>query len=329
MLWTILLLVLGLIVLRGRIILAQGLLNVAFGGLNDQLAVNIRPLPQSDSLWQQTLRLDGANPDTRRALGFLYWWQGQPQEALVAWQHVDGAEVELLNWGNIRRQQARYEEALEWYQATATLSPDLGDPWYYSGQIYQTRQQWAEALQAYETAVHRPRFLHPLRSDAYFQLGFIQQSVPGFGDLARALLSYDQALKADSFSSDVVKAEAFYKRGEIYSWQGADPALSLAQYRQAVALYPGHNWARLRMGDAIYHAEGDLVTAVAEIEQVIAIWQKNNSPYLKSAYIYLGGVYRAAGQTEAALAAFILAATLDPSDTAVQAALNELEEENR
>lgn len=318
------------LLLRGPVLVSSIYSTAAFSLFNQEKSLTTSQSSKMQHVinrFRLATRLTSKNMPAWRGLGYALLDSAQEEDALAAWRHMPEMENELLDWGVVYEKEGAFDEALSWYMRTAHLFPDLGDPWYHIGFIYQTEAQWDKALLAYETAVLRPHFLHPFLSDAYFQQGFIYQGVPQRQELETALAMYDQALASDQFSSDVVKAEAFYKRGEIYGWQGMDPALSLAQYRQAIALYPEHSWARLRMGYTIYQAEGDLATAVTEIERVILTWQESDSQYLKSAYIYLGEIYRDAGMTEEALAALTAAYSLDPGNTAIQETIDGLSKE--
>ncbi|MBX3055000.1 MAG: tetratricopeptide repeat protein [Anaerolineae bacterium] len=278
-------------------------------------------------LFQRSVQINPDDEAAWRQLGYTYLALLQDAESLVVWQHVTGMDAELITWGDLYAQQGAYDEALVWYQRAVILSPEQGDPWYYMGLTYQKQERWDEALAAYETAVQQPYFLHPLRSDAYFQQGVIYEWVPEHRNSESALRMYSQALANDQFSDPLRKAHAFYERGVIYSWQGKSPALSLQEYRQALALNPKHDWAQLRMGYALYWAEGDLDEAVAHINQIIDAWQLINSPHLKWAYRYLGDIYLDADRKVEALAAYEAVYRLDPADTAVREQIEQLRED--
>lgn len=140
-----------------------------------------------------------------------------------------------------------------------------------------------------------------------------------------ALVAYEAAVETDGFTADWEAADCYYKRGEIFGWQGRDPRESIQEYRQALVLNPKHHWAQSRLGYALYRAYGDVVLAEKEIEQAIALWPDDK--YRIWPHRVLGNIYREVGMIDKAIAAYREALRLDPSDEHVQDMLATLLEE--
>lgn len=242
-----------------------------------------------------------------------------------AWQLGGFTSSEFLGAGEEARKAAQYSDAVTWYKRASVMAPALGDPWYYIGLVRQAQGRWAMALEAYSRALQADVFQDVGRSDVYFRQGVVYQGVSDYQDLRQALILYDVALEIDSFSSDELKAQAFYKRGEVYGLLGRTLSEVIAQYRQALTLRPNHRWARLRLGYALYWKDGELGVAKAEIERALAIWP--NNAYRKWPYRYLGDIYRDAGLVDKAVDAYQEALRIDPNDTRVKEILASLVEE--
>ena len=251
-----------------------------------------------------------------------YVWADPAHQMMAVWEEGGFTAQDLIAAGKEARKAERYEEALAWYERAWMVEPKQGDPWYYVGLLYQDRRQWEKALGAYNRAMQSTYFVNVGKSDVYLRLGEIYQWAENYQDLDKALCMYDSAVKLDSFTSDALKAEAFYKRGEIHGWQGRDPRESIAEYRQALSLLPNHRWAHLRLGYALYSAYEDVSLAEVEVGQAIAQW--SNGVSKKWPYRYLGDIYRDAGLIEDAVAAYKRALEFDPSDKGIREDLNAL-----
>jgi tetratricopeptide (TPR) repeat protein len=306
--------------------LGHGLSNAGMLMLNDVLASERAPhqgLQEAESTLRQATR---SSPDHRsawRALGFVLAFQGREEEATVAWQTAGGMADEFIRRGQLAEDDGQSEVALEWYERAALMSPEWADIRFYIGSIRQDEQQWVLALQAYDDALRLGRFRDIGASDVYLQRGLIYQLSTEFKDLDAAVQMYDQALNMNQFSTDGLKAEVYYRRGETYGWQNSELEKRLESYRQAVMLNPDHYWARLRLGYALYWTHGELASAEAAILQAVERWPADDVNK-KWAYLYLGNIYRDADLTDEAIIAYEEALRFDPEDTQLQATLNML-----
>lgn len=307
-----------LLLARGRLFLSHGLTNVGYIIFNQSL----RAAPFGQTLtgsalpfWVKAAGIAPFNQSAWRGAGFGYLALGRENEALDAWSRVDGMSEELLLWGQLAERQKQYADALTWYRRIILLSPESGDPWLAAGRVYQKQRNWAAALAAFQEAAQKDIFYRDAKSDAYFQQGVIYQWAPEYKNAELALENYNAALKNDRFSTLTVKADAFYKRGEVSGWLGYDPAQSMADYQRALTLYPGHTPARLRWGINLYWQEGDLTQAEQNIQQAIEAWrQQGNMANLAWAYRSLGDIYFDAGLLPEARSAYQTAVDIEPQN---------------
>jgi tetratricopeptide (TPR) repeat protein len=262
---------------------------------------------------KRAIQLRGQNDSAWRTLGYIWLAEKEEGEAIAAWRHVPEMSSEMYAWANRAIDEEDPTTALTWHKRHTALLPEFGDSWYYQGLILVQQGKWSEALSAFEEASQRKSFQTPLLSDSYFQQGSIYQWAMGYRDLDRALLMYDAALQIDMFSAQEVKAETYYKRGEIYGWLGREQT-SVAEFQKALDLNPSHKWARLRHGYSRYWIDKELEPAEQEIKDVIAVWEESKSANLIWAYRYLGEIYEDAGQISAAVTAYQNASQLDPTN---------------
>jgi tetratricopeptide (TPR) repeat protein len=275
---------------------------------------------------ERAIELSESNKSAWRMLGYIRLDHADEVKALDAWQHVPVMGNELLEWALRATNEQDLTSALTWYRRHTTFLPELGDSWYYQGQILAQQKKWPQAITAFQEATRRESFQTPLLSDAYFQLGFIYQSITDYRDLDKALLMYDIALRIDKFSNEAVKAETFYKQGEIYSWLG-DYGAAVIKFEKALAIIPTHTWAHLRHSYSGYWVDKELEPAEQGIKDVITVWKDSKSPNLKWAYQYLGNIYEDAGMIDAAIAAYEEVMQFDPTNVEIRDMLAGLENE--
>ena len=217
------------------------------------------------------------------------------------------------------------EEALSWYRRVQIIEPVSSDLLYFMGLVYQSQGDFLKAAQAFNQAIEIGNPQRVRLSDLYYRLGLTYQAESKIRDLEKALAMYNAALTSDWFSTSEIKADVYYKRGEIYLWQGRDPLSFIAEFRQAIALQPSHRWAHLRLGSAIYQAYHDAKLAETEIIQALLLWPDDANKYL--GYQILGDIYRDSGLIDKATAAYREALKLNPDDSATIESLKQLLEE--
>lgn len=275
---------------------------------------------------ERAAALRPGSPLITQELALAYEVAGLPEQAVAAWRELGQSGVSLAQVGERYRRAGQLEVALVWYRRAATLDPQLADPWYYSGLVAEAHKSWVEAHSGYDAALERSAFVAVGRSDVLTQkaLAYYREDraqVP----LARPL--YEQALALDDFKSNLLEAAAAYEIAQIDEALGAPAAAVAESYRAVLAVRPYHQWARMRLGRLLFTALDDPQGAEAELRWVIE--QIPETPDHKWAYHWLGDLYRASGRDSAASAAYREAARLDPSDTAVQEALEALNPSTR
>lgn len=271
-------------------------------------------------------QLRDRNSSAWRTLGYIWLTEEEEDEALGAWRHVPKMSSEMHEWASIAILRGDLADALAWHRKETALLSEYGDGWYYQGLILSQQENWPAAISAFEEASQRKSFQTPLLSDSYLKQGSIYQWVADYKDLDKALSMYDTALQIDMFSVEEVKAETYYKRGEIYGWLGREQD-SMIEFQKALDLDPSHKWAHLRHGYSRYWVDKELVPAEQEIKDVIAAWTKSKSINLIWAYRYLGEIYEDAGMISAAVAAYQDAAQLDPTNAYIRDKLAGLNKE--
>lgn len=244
-------------------------------------------------------------------------------QMVTIWQAGGITAQQLIEFGNEARKQGMYEEALKWYERAIWMQPDLGYSWYYMGLTFQEQQLWGNALDSYSRALESKEFNYNGKSDIYFNMGLIYHDIPEYRDINKALQMYNDALDLDIFSSDNIEADTFYRRGEIYRWQGRIPQDVILEYQRALSLNPEHYWARLHLGYALYQTYRDVYQAEIEIRRSIASWPHDDRS-IKWAYRDLGDIYRDAGLCKDAIIAYQEVLRLDPYDTQVKSILGTL-----
>jgi tetratricopeptide (TPR) repeat protein len=279
-------------------------------------------ITRATEVMSQYTALMPKNPQGWWDLAQMYETMGMSELAVAAWRAGGFTAQDLINAGEVRRKSQDYTEASEWYNQAKLLERDSGDPWYYLGLLYEDQKMWQQAIDAYQKATASVRFDQIGQSDPFYRIGIIYQSRMQPLQPESALAAYDSALAANDFGSVVVAADCHYKRGYVLSWLGVDPRQSLLEYRAALKLYPLHHWAHLRLGEVLYQAYGDAVSAEAEAKEAVALWPDDN--YKKWPYRLLGDISRDTGLIDAAISYYQEVLRLDPKDVEVQEILTSL-----
>lgn len=265
-----------------------------------------------------------SNPLGHLELGFAYQAYGDQKFAVAAWQAAGLSAQDFIDVGHSLVERQQFESAVVWYERALYAQPGLADAWYALGLVYQRQAQWQAAIEAYSAALEASVWQSIRVGDVYYRLGQVYQSAGEHQDIEKALAMYAAALDSDAFSLEAVRADVYYKRGELFTWLGRSPEECIAQFRQALLLDPGHFWAHLRLGQALYQASGEVEPAAFEVRQAIDDWPAAQNRVLP--YQILGDIYRDAGMMAEAVAAYEDALQIDPQAEAVLQRLEELGE---
>jgi tetratricopeptide (TPR) repeat protein len=226
--------------------------------------------------------------------------------------------------GDGDREAEQYDSALTWYEWATRLDPDLGDPWYYVGLLYEDQERWDEALDAYERAIASDRLGQVHQSSPHYRIGVIYQWRLDPQQVDAASDSYALALHADDFENEHQAADCHYRYGEVLRWSRASPDVYITQFRRAVEITPRHASAYILLGVSIYERDGDIDSAERYLSTALEIDPRN-----KWAYYYLGDVYHQDGRGDQAKQMYKEALAIDPKFEPARKQLLALDGENK
>jgi tetratricopeptide (TPR) repeat protein len=210
---------------------------------------------------------------------------------------------------------------MDWYRQAMRLEPELGDPWYYVGLLYEDQGQWLQALDAYDRAYALGHLRQVYHSSPHYRVGMIYQWRLDPRQLESALEAYQAAVQENHFQAEWEAADCHFKLGEILRWQRHDPDEYMAKFQRAVELNPSHLWARILLGLAIYERDKDLAAAKAELLRAVEL-----APRKKDAYYHLGEIYRQENRVREARGMYEKALEIDPGFEAARERLAALDE---
>jgi tetratricopeptide (TPR) repeat protein len=239
------------------------------------------------------------------------------------WQEIGVSALDFIRTGEIARSAQQYQDALRWFRWAELLIPGRGDPWYYSGLVYEDQERWAQALDAYQHGLELGGFWYAHRSSLSYRSGLIYQLRVEPRQLDAALAAYETAFEANNFGSAWERADCHYRRGEILWWQRADLDESIAECKRAIAIYPKHVSAYILFGLGIYERDKDATAAEEEIIKALEL-----APQNKWAYYYLGEIYRQEEQWGKATASYRQALEIAPDFEIARQRLQALESDS-
>jgi protein O-mannosyl-transferase len=140
-------------------------------------------------------------------LGAMAWRQsGFWRNSEALWTRVlaveNSSRLGLIGLGNVRITQARYEEALDYYQRGVALNPDYAEGQNNLGSLLARKGRFAEAIPHFE----RTTQLEPGNSEAWLNWGL---ALAVTGRYAEAIPRFDEALRLDPRLDD---ARAYRER---------------------------------------------------------------------------------------------------------------------
>ena len=157
----------------------------------------------------------------------------------------------------------KHEDASAWFKRAIALQPESGDAWYELGVLLQEREQWSEALRAFEQAIHVGRFESVSLADCHYRRALV------LATQGHSIEDYIGALEL-AVSADPQHARARARLGSAYYERDGDPTAAEAELKQAIAFAPEDKWIYLLLGD-VYRQEGRKEEARAMYAQALEI----------------------------------------------------------
>jgi tetratricopeptide (TPR) repeat protein len=285
------------------------LLNRAHGPEDYETAVSwfhtatTRP-PTSQSAWRGLawgLINLGAEQSARQS------WANLPEPDAFLWQYAQNALV------------ARdYKQALVWLERVQAMQPSVGDAWYYSGMVYETLQDQAAALEAYQEAMTAPTLKQIGVSDIQTRQARLWHSR---GEVAAALEAYQAAEQVDDFTVPYNRALMLTGLGQIAVTQNVYDT-AIAYFEAAITEDPSYGWAYFRLGQVMGICCAQWETAVATITS--GLFHDPENPW---GYLLLGDAYIGRGSANEARMAYEQALRLSPNWSEAEARLTTLHRE--
>ena len=252
-----------------------------------------------------------------RGRGFLLAADGKENDFDRFWLESDLPETELLHWGEIARNDQQLDAALAWYARAIRANPEWGDPWYFSGIIYEEMNQNENALASYEQAINATKFTQIGLADTYTNMGRLYES---HGSLLLATTHYEKALTADDFTGVFAKVVSLNGVSKDLIRTG-DYELAIELLSQAVEIYPSYEWSHIRLSRAYLECCANYALAIQSIEEATRLNPRN-----KWAFFTAGDIYTANEQKLLAQQMYEKALVIDPNWEAAQRSLNKLNE---
>jgi tetratricopeptide (TPR) repeat protein len=292
-------------------------------------------LAQAETLYRETLALQGDHADALHLLGVIASEVGHPDIAVDLIGRAIACDrfnpTYHSNQGLALASLQRFAEAIESYDRSLALRPGNAEVHYNRGNALLALGRPQAALEAFDRAVRaRPDHVQALcnRGAALTELGRNDDALasydralaiaPDFGEALsnrgnalRALKRFDDALASYERALTIRPddAIALFNRGTtLHELKRFD--LALASYDRALALRPDHVEALLNRGDAL-HKLGQLDDALASYNQAL-----DTRPDYAEALSNRGNVLKALRRFDDALASYDAAVKLRPDDAA-------------
>jgi tetratricopeptide (TPR) repeat protein len=298
-----------ILLLTGRSLLSAFWSNGGFLAINHHAASSIWHLNAGSELsfFQRATAADPVHSPGWRGLGFARHAEGEMNRAVNAWAQTDAMAAELLAWAQLAERENDVDDALHQYALAGAVAPAWVDPWYFRGRLLTARNSLPEARTSYLRALEGARFDDVRPGDIYYRLGrlVVLEENP---DWAAAAELFDRAVRLDDFSTQQLKGQTFYARGDARRRSG-DARNARSDFEAALNLLPEHYWARVQLGALVWELDQDAGRAEALWREAIAL-----NPESKWAFRNLGAMYAASGRTAAAVAAFEEVLARDPDD---------------
>lgn len=252
-----------------------------------------------------------------RALGYTRINSDNPKNGIDTWKNADSMAEELVAWGKIEEKKGNNTTAFTLNDWAIQLNPELADPWFFKGIIYEKDGNDELAAMQYQAGLQRSVFKEVGRSDLYFHLGKMVAS-----NSETAIDLYDRAIEVNDFRQPKAELQTRYSRGVALRWSGREEE-SMSDFAWVLAHKPDHYWALVHQGALQWQLEQDAEGAEELMLQATAV-----KPELTWAYLNLGQFYEETGQNEKAVEMYRQVIRLNVNDETAQNSLRRLQGAN-
>lgn len=271
----------------------------SFGPNKPDVMINL--LETAGNMWPE-------NYSAQRALGYIQLNFDNSKDTLPDWQNTTSMAEELIAWGKVEERKQNTLAASVLYEKAAKLNPNLADPWFFMGVIYEKEGNKEMAALQFQTGLHRSVFQNVGKSDLYFHMGKIAKTIP-----EKTINFYNQAVEINDFRQPHTEIQTRYSRGVALRWSGHELE-AMNDFTWVLAHNPEHYWALVHQGALQWQVNKNAAEAEALMQQATAV-----RPELTWAYINLGQFYLDTKQNEKALEMYRQVIRLDPeNETAIE-----------
>lgn len=308
---TLVTLVLGSVLARGREWSGLTLLNQGYVALNQALAnQDKRSAVSASNIFLASVNQAPSAIDRGwRGFGFSQLAQGETDQAVSAWREIEDFDRELALWGRQAERRRVWQEAAKYYALARGLNPADSLHSYNEARMHELLDSWATAETLYRQAIETAEPDARLLSE-YFSGAARMTRRSDNAQIGQVLFLYDQAVQADQFADQLSQARTLYERSQILRELGRQNE-AREDLSKVISLQPNNYWAHVDLGRLEW--ESDRRGEVAETLLLKAI---ELNPEEKWAYRHLAEVYNATGDAEGADRMLREVYRLDPNDEA-------------
>lgn len=285
----------------GVLIYQQGPLNT----------INTESLISAKNYFLQAKTLNPQSPSISRWLGFTFTSLGLEIEAIDTWQ-PNSKQIydELIFIANRKRNCNQLNESLLWYDRAIQLEPDIGDPWYYKGLVYEKLSLYENSISSFWMGLDQPQLIGIGESNFYFRIGWtLSRNQEGrIVELSDILNLYDTALDANAFSDEWTRIQTHFARGEVLSKLDRESE-AIEEFEFVLSIDKTHYASRVQLGSLIWSEDQDAELAEQLFREAIEI-----NPESKWAYRGLANLFFSTNKHTLAIQMYEKVLEIDPLD---------------
>lgn len=215
------------------------------------------------------------------------------------------AEDDAEGWrdqGMAMSSQGRTDEALQAFDRTLQLRPDMDKVWFDKARTLESAGRFKEALSCYDEVLK----LNPQSHEAWYNKG---NCMMGMGDLNGAISAYDQAIQMVPS-----KVEAWLNKGAAHM-RASDFGPAIQSYNRALKLAPQSVEGWYNLGNCLDRV-GDMKGAVDAYGRAVKL-----DPYHENSWYNMGAALHQMGKSRKAEDAFNRVLQVNPANSGAREAL--------